>query len=94
MRAMDRTLIDSILGGTSGLEKGDAGYQAAGDHILSIYLGATGPTTVIADLVRVQLHETHIEAEAKDATLHFVTYEPILGLSIRRPREHGPRTGF
>ena len=91
---MDRTLIDEILGGTPGIEKGDAGYEAADDHLVAMYLGGRGATTVLADLVRVRLHDTHLEAEAKDRTLHFVTYEPILGFAVRRPREDGPRTGF
>lgn len=91
---MDRTLIDGILGGTSGIEKEDTGYAAATDHLVSIYLGGRGPTTVLTDIVRVKLHDAYVEAEAKDRTLHFVTYEPILGFSIRRPREDGPRTGF
>lgn len=91
---MDRTLIDGILAGTSGIEKKDAGYEAADDHLVAVYLGGRGGTSVLADIVRLKLHDTHVEAEAKDRTLHFVTYEPILGLSIRRPREDGPRTGF
>ncbi|HJL18884.1 MAG TPA: hypothetical protein RMH99_24690 [Sandaracinaceae bacterium LLY-WYZ-13_1] len=91
---MDRALIETILAGTSGLEKSDTGFQAADEHRASIYLGGSASTTVLSDLVRIQLHETHLEAEAKDRTLHFVTYDPILGLQVRRPREDGPRTGF
>jgi hypothetical protein len=94
MRAMDRELLDTILKGISGLEKSDSGYETAGEHRASIYLAGGGATTVLSDLVRLQLHHTHLEAEAKDRTLHFVTYEPILGVSVRRPREDAPRTGF
>lgn len=93
--AMDRTLLQQILDATPGLQKTDEGYVAADEHRASIYLGRTGQATLLADLVRIQLHDAHVEAEAKDRTLHFVVYEPITAISLRRPREgDGPRTGF
>lgn len=92
---MDRTLLASILEKSPGLQKSDTGFLVADEHRASIYLGGNGPTTSLTDLVRVQLHETHVEAEAKDRTLHFVVYEPIFGVSVRRPREgEAGRTGF
>lgn len=94
MRAMDRELLDTILKGIPSLEKSDAGYTTAGEHRVSIYLGGDGATTVLSDLVRLQLHHTHLEAEAKDRTIHYCLYGSILSVSIRRPREDAPRTGF
>lgn len=93
MPAMDRTLLQQILEST-GAKKSDKGYLLADEHRGSIYLGRGGQATMLADLVRIALHEQHVEAEAKDRTLHFVEYEPIMGLSVRRPREDVPRTGF
>lgn len=92
--AMDRTLLQQILDAAPGFQKTDEGYVAGDEHRASIYLGKTGQATLLTDLVRIQLHDTHIEAEAKDRTLHFVVYEPVLGLSVRRPRQDVPRTGF
>lgn len=91
---MDRTLFKTILDATPGLQETDQGYVAADEHRASIYLGTGGSATILTDLVRIRLHDTHVEAEAKDRTLHFLTYEPVLGLSIRRPRESVGRTGF
>lgn len=92
--AMDRTLLTQILDATPGFSKTPEGYLAADEHRASIYLGKTGQATLLTDIVRIALHDTHLEAEAKDRTLHFVVYEPVLGLSLRRPREDVPRTGF
>lgn len=91
---MNRTLLQQILDAAPGFQKTDEGYIAGDEHRASIYLGKTGQATLLTELVRIRLLETHIEAEAKDRTLHFVLYEPVLGLSIRRPREDVPRTGF
>ncbi len=93
MPAMDRTLLQRILE-SAGAKKSDKGFLLADEHRASIYLGRGGQATMLADLVRIDLHEDHVGAEAKDRTLHFVLYEPILGVSVRRPREDVPRTGF
>lgn len=93
MPAMDRTLLQRILEST-GAKESDKGYLLADEHRATIYLGRGGPANMLADLVRIALHDEHVEAEAKDRTLHFVEYEPILGLTVRRPREDVPRTGF
>ena len=95
MRPMERTLIAEILDSTESVSKGDAGYEVADEHRASLYLGRSGGTTVLADLVRIRLHDEYVEAEAKDRTVHCVLYEPIFGLAIKRPRsEQGNRTGF
>ena len=94
IRAMDRTLLKQILDAAPGLQLTDKGYVAADEHRASIYLGKGGQATLVTDLVRIQLHDSHIEAEAKDRTLHFVVYEPVAGVTLRRPREDVPRTGF
>lgn len=95
MRAMERSLIEKILDAAPGIEKGDSGYRTAEDHRASLYLGAGGGTTVLGDLVRIALHDDYVECEANDHTVHCVTYEPIFGLALRRPRdERGQRTGF
>lgn len=93
MPAMDRTLLQQILE-SAGAKKSDKGYLLADEHRASIYLDRGGQATTLTEIVRVALHDSHVEAEAKDRTLHFVVYEPILGLSVRRPREDVPRTGF
>lgn len=93
--AMDRTLLEKILQSSPGVKKAEGGYMLADEHRASIYLGAGGSATVLADIVRIVLKDTHVEAEAKDRTLHFVPYEPVLVISMRRPRDVGvPRTGF
>lgn len=94
IRAMDRTLLTQILGSTPGVQKTDRGYIVADEHRASIYLGRSGQATILADLVRIALHEGYLEAEAKDRTLHYVLYEPVMGVAIRRPREDVGRTGF
>ncbi len=95
MRAMERSLLEKILDATETAEKGDSGYQVADEHRASLYIGATGATTILGDLVRIQLHDEYIECEAKDRTVHCVQYEPVFGVSLRRPREQqGQRTGF
>ena len=90
---MNRTTIEAILSGAAGVEKKDEGYAVADEHQASIYIGGKGPTTVLSELVGLKLHEDYIEAIAKDRT-HYVLYDPILGLSLRRPREESGRTGF
>ncbi len=90
---MDRTHLAQILDSAPGVQKADGGYVLADEHRASIYLGR-GQATIIADVVRLALHEAHIEAEAKDRTLYYVSYEPVMGVAIRRPRQDGPRTGF
>lgn len=93
MPAMDRTLLQRILE-SAGAKKSDKGYLLPDEHRGSIYLGGGGQATALADLLRIALHDGHVEAEAKDRTLHFVRYEAILAVSVRRPREDVPRTGF
>ncbi|MEC7525074.1 MAG: hypothetical protein VYE22_34650 [Myxococcota bacterium] len=93
---MDRKLLADILDKSSGLDKKGEDYLAADEHRASVYLGGSSSTTVLTEIVRLTLHETHLEAEAKDRTIHYVTYEPVFGLAVRGPRESGPggRTGF
>lgn len=93
-RPMERTLLQQILQSAPGVQKTDGGFLIADEHRASIYLGQGGQATLLADLVRVTLHPEYLEAEAKDRTLHFVRYEPVIGLSLRRPRADVPRTGF
>ncbi len=92
--AMDRSLLAKILDSAPGVQKADGGYGLADEHRASIYLGRGGQATILGDIVRVALHDDHLEAEAKDRTIHYVGYDTLLGVSIRRPREDGPRTGF
>lgn len=95
MRAMERSLIAKILDAAESTKKSSSGYAVADEHRASLYLGGAGGTTVLNDLVRIRLHEDHVEAEAKDRTVHFVLYDPIFGVALRRPREEqGQRTGF
>jgi hypothetical protein len=94
MPAMDRTLLEKILQTSPGTKKAEQGYLVADEHRVSIYLGQGGSATVLADIVRVAFHEQFVEAEARDRTLHFLPYEPVLVVSLRRPREDVPRTGF
>lgn len=101
---MDRKLLQMILDETAGVNaepaaKGDSSsksYALEEEHRASLYLGGANTTTVLADIVRLSLRPEYIEAEAKDRTLHCVLYEPVFGLSVRRPRteKDGPRTGF
>ncbi|GAB5548450.1 MAG: hypothetical protein RLO52_22095 [Sandaracinaceae bacterium] len=93
---MDRKLLADILEKTSGLDKKDGEYLAEGEHRASVYLGATGGTTVLTEIVRLSLQDSYLEAEAKDGTVHYVVYEPVFGLAVRGPRDGGPgsRTGF
>lgn len=94
IRPMERTQLQQILESAPGLQKTAEGYVAADEHRASIYLGQGGQATLLADLVRFTLRDDYLEAEAKDRTLHFVRYEPVIGLSLRRPRQDVPRTGF
>jgi hypothetical protein len=94
IRAMDRSLLEKIIQSSPGTKKTDAGYIVADEHRASIYLGQGGSATVLADIVRLALKDAYIEAEARDRTLHYVPYEPVLVVSLRRPREDVPRTGF
>jgi hypothetical protein len=94
MPAMDATLLENILQSSPGMKKTDSGYIVADEHRVSIYLGHGGSATVLADLVRIELHKDFVEAEAKDRTLHCLPYEPVLIVSLRRPREDVSRTGF
>ncbi len=94
IRPMERSLLQQILSTAPGVQSTDGKFVLADEHRASIYLGQSGPATQLADIVQLTLHDHHVEAEAKDRTLHFVRYEPILALSLRRPRQDFPRTGF
>ena len=95
MAAMERKTIQDILDSSPGMEAGDDGYTVADEHLASIYLGSRGAATVVSELVRIQLREGWIEAEAKDRTLHYLVYETVTALSVRRPRDPDKaRTGF
>ena len=91
---MDRKLLADILDKSSGLDKKGEDYLAADEHRASVYLGGSSSTTVLTEIVRLTLHETHLEAEAKDRTIHYVTDRK--STRLRGPRESGPggRTGF
>ncbi|MFK7989336.1 MAG: hypothetical protein AB8I08_25180 [Sandaracinaceae bacterium] len=92
---MDRTTVQEILDGAAGMKPGDDGYTVEDEHLASIYLANRGSATVLSELVRIKLADTWIEAEAKDRTLHYATYEPVTAISIRRPRDPDKqRTGF
>ena len=93
---MERTTIQQILEAAPGVESGDEGFSVADEHLASIYLGGKGAATVLSELVRIKLSDDWIEAEQKDRTLHFVAYEPVLAVSLRRPRDpdRKARTGF
>ena len=90
---MDRSTLEKIFDRAPGVEKTDDGYSINDDHRASMYLGARGSATVLSDLSRIVLHDDLIEAHSKEST-HFVTYEPVMGVSFRRPREEVSRTGF
>lgn len=88
-------MIEQILGAAPGIEKHKDAYALADEHLASIYLGAHGPTTALTEIVRVTMRDAWLEAEAKDRTLHFVAYENVFALSLRRPRDpEKARTGF
>lgn len=92
---MERALIQKILDGAEGIDRGDDGaFTAEGEHRASLYLGGEGGTTVVSDLVRITLHDEYLAAEAKDRTLHCLQYGPVFGIAVKRPRAEGPRTGF
>jgi hypothetical protein len=69
-------------------------FAAPDETRIAVFLGSSGPTTLVGDLMRVTLHEGFVEAEAKDRTLHFLEYDAVLGISVRRPRQESARTGF
>ena len=93
MRApMERALLMKIVESAAGLGKstedetdGADAFVVEDEHRVSLYLGGPGSTTVISDLVRLAIHPSHVEGEAKDRTLHWVLIEDLLGLSMRRP---------
>ncbi|MEZ4335986.1 MAG: hypothetical protein R3B82_05100 [Sandaracinaceae bacterium] len=92
---MERALIQKILEAADGMDRGDDGaFSAEGEHRASLYLGGEGGTTVVSDLVKIELHDDYLAAEAKDRTLHCLSYGPVFGIAIKRPRAEGPRTGF
>ncbi len=92
---MERALMQKILADAEGIERGDDGaFSAEGEHRASLYLGGEGGTTVVSDLVKITLHDEYVAAEAKNRTLHCVLYGPVIGISVKRPRAEGPRTGF
>lgn len=93
---MERTLVAKILDDVSGVSKGDEGYELPKEHHAALFIGVDGASTVLADLVRVKLHDDFVEAEAKDRTIHAVSYDAVRIVSVRRPRDKkdNPRTGF
>lgn len=92
---MERALIQKILEAADGIDRGDDGaFSAGGEHRASLYLGGEGGTTVVSDLVKIELHDDYLAAEAKDRTLHYLAYGPVFGIAVKRPRAEGPRTGF
>ena len=87
MRAMLRDTLLTILQRTEAVEADGGRYRVTDDHDLTVYVGQPGRATAIDHVLSLVLGDAHIEIEARDRGIFYVTYEVVHALLDGRRKE-------
>lgn len=84
---MQRETLLTILQRTDAVRLDGDRYLVNDDHDFTVYLGQPGRATAIDHVLSLALADGHVEIEARDRGMFYVTYDVIHALLDGRRKE-------